>query len=112
MRTRPEANCGMHSAMPSKKVAAKAASKRKTGRPRRDPDQPLSVPIGMRLKMLREYRGLDQAAVRAVIKVAPSTYSHIETGKTYPTIEQVVALARWSGVSADVLLGLKPLVLE
>ncbi len=96
--------------MSSKKAAAKSA--KKTGRPRRDLDQPLAVPVGMRLKLIREHRGLDQATVRAVIGVAPSTYSHIETGKTYPTIEQVVALARWSGVSADVLLGLKPLVLE
>ena len=99
--------------MPSapRKTTAKAAKKRKTGRPRRDPDQPLSIPIGMRLKLIREHRGLDQATVRAVINVVASTYSHIETGKTYPTIEQVVALARWSGVSADVLLGLQPLVL-
>ena len=98
--------------MPSapRKTAAKPA-KKKTGRPRRDPDQPLSIPIGMRLKLIREHRGLDQATVRAVINVVASTYSHIETGKTYPTIEQVVALARWSGVSADVLLGLQPLVL-
>ena len=107
MRSRQEANCGTYSAMPSKKVA-----KKKTGRPRRDLGQPLVVPVGMRLKLIREHRGLDQAAIRAVIKVAPSPYSHVETGKKYPTIEQVVVLSRWFDVSADVLLGLKPLVLE
>ena len=49
-----------------RKTAAKSA-KKKTGRPRRDPDQQLAVPIGMRLKLIREHRKLDQATVRAVI---------------------------------------------
>ena len=61
--------------------------------------------------------GLGQAEVRAILKkhgvhVANSTYCGWETGKTYPTIPQLIALSRCLEVSSDVLLCLQPLVLE
>lgn len=96
----------------AQKAPRSGPTPRGPGRPRRDPDLPLGIPVGMRLRLIREHRGLDQAAVRKLVDVAPSTYSHWETGKTYPTIDQVVALCRGLNVSADVLLGLVPLVLE
>lgn len=92
--------------------ARKPGPPRGPGRPPRDPGAALSTPIGKRLRLVREHRGLDQPAVRAIVGVAASTYSHWETGKTYPTIDQLVALCRGLNVSADVLLGLQPLVLE
>lgn len=91
--------------------ARKPGPPRGPGRPRRDPDAALA-PIGMRLRVIREHRRLGQPEVRALVGVAASTYSHWETGKTYPTIDQLVTLCRALNVSADVLLGLKPLVLE
>lgn len=66
----------------------------------------------MRLRLIREHRRLGQVEVRTLVGVSSSTYSSWETGKTYPTVEQVVTLARGLKVSADVLLGLQPLVLE
>lgn len=66
----------------------------------------------MRLRLIREHRRLGQADIRAIVNVSSTTYSAWETGKTYPTLEQVVTLARALKVSTDVLLGLQPLVLE
>lgn len=68
--------------------------------------------MGLRLRLIREHRRLGQAEIRALVGVSSTTYSSWETGKTYPTLEQVVQLARELKVSTDVLLGLQPLVLE
>jgi DNA-binding XRE family transcriptional regulator len=95
-----------------KREAENAQVPKGPGRPARDREQPLSVPVGMRLRLIREHRRLGQAEIRAMVNVSPSTYSSWETGKTYPTLEQVVTLARELKVSTDVLLGLQPLVLE
>lgn len=68
--------------------------------------------MGRRLKALREYQGRRQAELEHLVGVAHSTYSAWETGRTYPTLEQLVVLARVLGVTSDVLLGLQPLVLD
>lgn len=75
------------------------------------------MPLGKRLRWIRESKGLGQAEVRALLEaqgvhVANSTYSGWETGKTYPTIPQLIALSKVLEVSSDVLLCLQPLVLE
>jgi transcriptional regulator with XRE-family HTH domain len=98
--------------MPRKETDNGQSPGRGPGRPTRDREQPLVVPVGMRLRLLREHRRLGQAEIRGLVGVSPSTYSSWETGKTYPTLEQVVVLARELQVSTDVLLGLQPLVLE
>lgn len=84
--------------------------RRGKGRPRHDPGT--RVPIGMRLKLIRQARGLGQEELRELCGVSKSTFSSWENAKSYPTFDQLVVLCRALNVSSDVLLGLQPLVLE
>lgn len=88
---------------------ASANGARPKGRP---PRAPLTLPVGRRLKALREYQQRPQAELERACGVAHSTYSSWETGKTYPTLPQLVVLARELATTTDVLLGLQPLVLS
>lgn len=58
-----------------------------------------------RLKALREASGLDKKEIAAKLGYGLSNYSSYET-KTLPSIERLIELAEFFGVSTDYLLGL------
>ncbi len=59
----------------------------------------------MRLRELRDLRGLTQSDVSSQIGIAQNTYSQYETGKREPDMATLVKLANYFGVSVDYLLG-------
>ena len=59
----------------------------------------------MRLRELRDLRGLTQSDVSTQIGIAQNTYSQYETGKREPDMATLVKLADFFGVSTDYLLG-------
>lgn len=96
---------------PTRNRADSASEARRLGRPPRDPDAP-RVPIGRRLRALLEHRGLPHDELRRITGVSKSAVSSWMNAHSYPTIEQLVQICDALDVSADVLLGRKPLVLE
>ncbi len=70
------------------------------------------VPIGRRLRALLEHRGLPHDELRRITGVSESAVSSWMNAHSYPTIEQLVMICDALDVSADVLLGRAPLVLE
>lgn len=63
--------------------------------------------LGMKLKALRQSRGITQAKLAEIAGVVTATISSYETGGNYPSIEILIKLCRYFDVSADYLLGLK-----
>lgn len=59
----------------------------------------------IRLLELRKERGLSQRNIAKVFNVSQSTYNNWENSNTQPSIEQLVALARFFEVSVDYLIG-------
>ena len=59
-----------------------------------------------RLRGVREDRDLTQAEVGRVINKSQQGYNHIETGRAELKIDDLVALCRFYGLSADYLIGL------
>lgn len=59
----------------------------------------------MRLKELREERGLTQREVAAVLFCNQRTYSDYERGRTGVPVEVFKQLADFYGVSVDYILG-------
>lgn len=64
------------------------------------------------LRTVRHARNLDQAELGALIGVSHATISQWENGHRWPDIRQIVALCKHLRISADMLLGLVPLVIE
>jgi len=62
--------------------------------------------FGMKLKTLRQSRGLTQKQLADFLELVPASVSSYETGGNYPSAEVIVKLCRFFGVSADYLLGL------
>ncbi len=60
----------------------------------------------LRLKTLREGRGLTQTAVAGELPCDQSLYSKYERGERSLPLELAVRLARFYGVSLDYLVGL------
>ena len=58
-----------------------------------------------RLFELRKERGLSQRDVAIEFNVSQSTYNNWENANTQPSIEQLIALARFFEVSVDYLVG-------
>jgi transcriptional regulator with XRE-family HTH domain len=75
-------------------------------------DMPKKVPpssaFGERLTELRRARGLTQTELADKIHSSQRAISHYETVAEFPPATVLVDLAAALGVSADVLLGLKP----
>ena len=63
--------------------------------------------LSQRIKQLREEQNLTQEAVSAAADITSRTYIRYEHGEREPSATAVAALARFFGVSADYLLGLK-----
>jgi len=60
----------------------------------------------MRLKEIREYRGLSQLKIADVLNIKQNTYSQYETEKRQIPIESLIKLSEFYNVSVDYLLGL------
>ena len=61
--------------------------------------------IRLRLRELREARGLSQRAVARDLGVTPGAVAKWELGYTQPTMDNILALASLLGCSTDALLG-------
>lgn len=59
----------------------------------------------MRLKELRNARGLYQKAVAEFLQVDRTTYAKYETGDSEPPLAALIALADFYGVTLDYLAG-------
>lgn len=60
--------------------------------------------IGMRIKKLRLEKKMTQAQLAEIIGVGTTHISHIETGKTIPSLETLVGIINALECSADELL--------
>lgn len=60
-----------------------------------------------RLKMLREEKGVTQKEVAAAIGVTPSAYANYEQGTREPSIQILINICRYFGVTSDFLIGLE-----
>ena len=59
-----------------------------------------------RLRAVREDRDFTQAEIGKVLNKSQQGYSHIESGRAELKIDDLKALCRFYGVSADYLIGL------
>ena len=65
------------------------------------------VGIGKRIKEIRIEHGLSQQKFGALLSVSQDTVSLWEKGKSVPTTEFLIALAKQFEVSVDYILGLR-----
>ncbi|MBQ2914351.1 MAG: helix-turn-helix transcriptional regulator [Clostridia bacterium] len=61
----------------------------------------------MRLRELREERGLTQQAIAELLSVKQNTYSQYENGRRQLPIDMLIKLARFYKVSTDYILELE-----
>lgn len=54
---------------------------------------------------LRMEKGLSQRDMAKICNISQATYNNWENGKTQPSIEQLIALAKFYAVSVDYLIG-------
>lgn len=59
----------------------------------------------IKLSELRNEKGLTQREIAKIFNVSQGTYNNWENGKTQPSIEQLVTIADFFGVSIDYLVG-------
>lgn len=59
----------------------------------------------IKLSELRNEKGLTQREIAKIFSISQGTYNNWENGKTQPSIEQLVAIADFFGVSIDYLVG-------
>ena len=59
-----------------------------------------------RLRSIREDRDYTQAEIGRIINKSQQGYNHIETGRAELKIDDLIALCRFYGLSADYLIGL------
>lgn len=59
----------------------------------------------IRLLELRNERELSQREMAKILGVSQATYNNWENSNTQPSIEQLITLARFFGVSVDFLIG-------
>ncbi len=64
------------------------------------------MPYRRRMRDLREDHDLSQAEAGAIIQKSQQGYSHIENGRAELKIEDMIALCRYYGVSADYFVGM------
>lgn len=60
----------------------------------------------VRLKELREHKGLTQKDLASKLNLTQSTIAYYESGKKLPTVDTLLSLAKYFNVSTDFLLGL------
>lgn len=59
----------------------------------------------IRLRELRAEKNISQRKMAEMFSVSQGTYNNWEQGNTQPSIEQLIELARFFGVSVDYLIG-------
>lgn len=59
----------------------------------------------MKLKEIREARGLSQRQAALNLNLSPSAYNRYESGQREPSNAMLVAIASYFNVSTDMLLG-------
>ena len=59
----------------------------------------------VRLRDLRNEKSISQRKMGDIFNVSQATYNNWEQGNTQPSIEQLIELARFFGVSVDFLIG-------
>lgn len=59
----------------------------------------------IRLFELRTEKEISQRAIAQIMSVSQGTYNNWENGKTQPSIEQIITLANYFGVTVDYLIG-------
>ena len=64
--------------------------------------------VKLRLKEIRKSRKLTQAQVAEVVSCSVATYSRYESGSRQPSVDTLVMLADFFGVSTDYLCGRVP----
>lgn len=64
--------------------------------------------VGPRLRMIRRDRGVTLADLSQATGISESTLSRLETGRLRPTLEQLLPLARFYGVTLDELVDAPP----
>ena len=64
--------------------------------------------FGERVRLLRERRSLSQAELGRSLHMTQRKISYLEIDRYEPGVEDIRALCRFFGVSADYLLGLSP----
>lgn len=61
--------------------------------------------MGLRIKILRQLKDINQAELGKIIGVGKTTISNYETGYSFPDLETLIKLADYFSVSTDYLLG-------
>jgi transcriptional regulator with XRE-family HTH domain len=64
----------------------------------------MKIEIGKTIKELRKSKGITATFVAQTIGITSSVLSEIERGKSNPTIDKVVALSDFFGVTIDYLV--------
>lgn len=59
----------------------------------------------MNLKKLRIHKGLSQKAVADGVGCSPTVYSRYENGERQPSIDMLISLSKFFGVSVDCIIG-------
>ena len=62
--------------------------------------------LGMKLKALRQERGITQKQLADYLELVPASVSAYETSGNYPSADIIIKICRFFSVSADYLLGL------
>lgn len=63
--------------------------------------------IHLRLKQIKEERGLSTAEISRLLDIHPPTWCKYESGRSKMSIETLYKFCKTLGISADWLLGLK-----
>ena len=67
----------------------------------------ISYNKGMRLKELREEKGVSQKQIADYLNIKQNTYSQYETGKRQLPIDVLIKLSRYYNVTTDYILGIE-----
>lgn len=65
----------------------------------------LKKEIGYNLKIERQKRNLKQEDVAKKLYMRRESYTHYETGKNMITVENLISIADWWGISMDYICG-------
>ena len=66
----------------------------------------MKLSFGERVKNLREDADLNQTELGKRVSMTQRKISYMECGKCEPSIDDIITLCRYFGVSSDYLLGL------
>lgn len=70
------------------------------------------IPFGEKLCKLRNKRKLSQAQLARKLGLSASVIGYYETGERYPSLQVLIDISRFFGVSIDYMLGLSDVQTE